>query len=131
MNLLWRDAVQGLTAYNITNLHPLGAGSAVPAGLTRDIAEYVIGTMEQLPLYFNFPMKLFAFFINCFCLITAGRKLGSIPAQKRDGTFRLLIKIPFFGTLNKFVRATAFMRFFDHQELFSDDDQAQNIRSPN
>ncbi len=110
--MLWRSTLSGLALAHIETLDSFAAAASREV-VRAEVVAYVIGAVEDLPPYYRVPVAGFAAWIGLLCLVTRGRSLADLAPATRQRQVALLRRLPFFALLEKLVRSSALIRYFD------------------
>ncbi|MBI5741704.1 MAG: hypothetical protein HZA16_13435 [Nitrospirae bacterium] len=117
---MWKSVLAGMVLENIESLRQYQIMQKRNSNTAEGVFQFVSDVVTNLPWYFHLPVRILAIVTGLLCLITTGRKLNLLPAEKRSSFLRSVRFIPAFGMLNKLVRSMAFLKLFDSLPLSPD-----------
>lgn len=112
---MWKSALLGITLANLDTLNYFQ--NHKKENFEKDIFIFVKKGIRGLPFFFSFPFMVYASLLSLFSLLTMGKMPHRLNPKGRKKFMRLVSIIPFFGVLNKLVRAMLFLRMFDLIEV--------------
>lgn len=110
---MWTHFVKGVAIANIETLSDYQQ-SRCQEKINDNVGDFLIVYFDHLPWYFSRPLVLYSFFLGTLFTLINGCSFDQLSPTKRQVYFAKLKLIPLFSMLNKFIRAIAFLRFFDY-----------------
>lgn len=114
---MWKPTVSAIAQANIESLDCCQLDDLKET--VRQVCVYTHKAINHLPWFYRLPIKILAAVMGILCLATTARSLESLHPEKRAHFLRRVRIVPFFGMLNKFVRALAFLSLFDNPSMLA------------
>lgn len=102
---MWEQTIKGVALANLNSLEYYQREKHNFSEIEKDIGLFVVKGIDDLPLFFRFPIKIYSILMGVLAL----RGNGIIISRAE--------KVPFFGVMNKLVKAMVFLRLFDKISL--------------
>lgn len=118
--MLWQSTLRGITLANIETLDSFEAVSS-PEDIVAEVTSYVQTAVNRIPYYYRLPIKFMACGIGLACYVFHWQSLVAMKPERRRRMVRRLYHMPLFSMLDKLVRATALLRYFDVVQLATTD----------
>ena len=100
---MWKKIIKKIVFLNLINLNFYTQNDLFTKKLVKkSVAHFVVEGINCLPKFYSFSLKVYCTALSFFYLFG--------PSSFKISFLKL---IPFFGMLNKFVRAMIFLRLFD------------------
>lgn len=111
---MWKKTICGIVSANIETLEYYQIMKDNERKIEKDIYLFVEKGINNLPFFLNFPLKLYCGFIGFFNIITTCHLPNTLHSESKIKFLRRMQVIPFFGILNKLIRAMILLRLFDY-----------------
>lgn len=109
-----REVIAALSLIQASGIHAYRQ-ARTPAS-DRAIGEYVIQVVSQMPFVFRAPMVGIALCTGLVAL-TMARRIDALSQPEGQESLKRAHWVPGYAMLEKFIRATVYLRLFDEVKL--------------
>lgn len=107
--MIWKHTLGGIALANLESLDSWAGVEPTQEQLT----EHVCDSIRQLPWHFRIPIIALSTCTGAICWLLTRRLPDGLSIRQRRRIWGRVSLLPLMGMLNKLVRATSLLRFYD------------------